>query len=129
MVDWDALRAAALAAATRAYAPYSGFHVGAAGITEDGVVVVGSNVENASYGLTICAEVSLVADLRRLGGARLVAVSAMANGDVVTPCGRCRQVLLEHGGPQCLVDGRPRPRSLAELLPDAFDGTELRRSP
>ena len=126
-VDWQRLRDAAGVAGARAYAPYSGFHVGAAGLTEDEVLVVGSNVENASYGLTICAEVSLVADLRRLGGGRLVAVSAMSDGHVIPPCGRCRQVLIEHGGPECLIDGDDGARSLGELLPDAFDAGDIGR--
>jgi cytidine deaminase len=129
-VDWAALRGAADDVARRAYAPYSGLAVGAAGLCEDGNVVVGCNVENASFGLTLCAECSLVSALVGRAGGRLVAVSVTAgDGKFLAPCGRCRQLLLEHGGPGLLVDGGPGqpPRRLEELLPDAFDGAELRR--
>ena len=120
-IDWDALRAAAADAATTAYAPYSGFHVGAAGLADDGRIVTGCNVENASYGLTLCAECGVVADLARTGGGRLVAVvTVSASGEPCTPCGRCRQLLLEHGGPDCLVDGDGTPRPVSELLPGGF---------
>src|ERR1700710_466265 len=107
MVEWAELRAAAAAAADRAYAPYSGLAVGAAGLSTDGLVVTGCNVENASFGLTICAEVAMVADLRRIGADQLVAVSVSGNGRRLSPCGRCRQVLWEHGGAQCLIDFDP----------------------
>jgi cytidine deaminase len=104
-----------------AYAPYSGFRVGAALLTESGAVVCGANVENASYGLTLCAECGLISQLVATGGGRLVAVSCVdAAGDPLTPCGRCRQLLHEHGGPDCLVDTPVGPRPLAELLPAAF---------
>jgi len=121
-VDWDALRAAADAAAARAYAPYSHFHVGAAGLTDDGRIISGSNVENASYGLTLCAECSLVSQLIASGGGRLVAVVTVAgDGRPVMPCGRCRQLLWEHGGPDLVVDGDGTPRPMRDLLPGAFD--------
>jgi cytidine deaminase len=124
--DWEALRTAARAVAAAAYAPYSGLRVGAAGLTEDGRVVVGANVENASYGLTLCAECGLVAALVAGGRARLLAVAVRTVDDaMLTPCGRCRQVLLEHGGPECLVDGAPGPRTLRDLLPDAFGPADL----
>ena len=117
------LRARARAASEHAYAQYSHLSVGAAALTEDGTVVEGANVENASYGLTLCAECSLVSDLARVGGGRLVAVAIVAHdGEPLAPCGRCRQLLFEHGGAQLVVDGgdsRPS-RTLAELLPDAF---------
>jgi cytidine deaminase len=120
-IDWAGLRAAAREAMTRAYAPYSGYPVGAAGLVDDGRVVTGCNVENASYGLTLCAECGLVSQLVGSGGGRLVAVSCVdGGGNPVLPCGRCRQVLSEHGGPDCLVDTAHGPRRLAELLPDAF---------
>ncbi|HEV3328685.1 MAG TPA: cytidine deaminase [Acidimicrobiales bacterium] len=127
-VDWPALREAADAVATRAHAPYSGLHVGAAGLAEDGQVVASCNVENASYGLTLCAECGLVSALVAGGHGRLVALSVTA-GDArpLAPCGRCRQVLLEHGGAELLVDagsGRT-PVTLGELLPGAFDAVEL----
>ena len=125
-VDWTMLRAEATAAAATAYAPYSGLHVGAAGITEDGVVVTGCNVENVSYGLSLCAECSLVSDLRRQGGGRLVAVATVdGDGNGLAPCGRCRQVLLEHGGPELLVDAGAGPTELRVLLPGAFDQATL----
>jgi len=121
MVDWRGLRAHAAEAALQAYAPYSGLPVGAAGLTADGRIVTGCNVENASFGLTICAEVAMVADLRRIGGEELVAVSVTAgDGEPLSPCGRCRQVLWEHGGADCLIDADPQPLRLDELLPHAF---------
>ncbi|HET9058985.1 MAG TPA: cytidine deaminase [Acidimicrobiales bacterium] len=128
-IDWDELRSAADAAAHLAYAPYSGLRVGAAALCEDGRRVTGCNVENASFGLTLCAECSLVATLVSGGRSRLVALSVTAgDGRPVAPCGRCRQVLLEHGGPNLLLDGGPgeEPMALGDLLPRAFDGAELR---
>jgi cytidine deaminase len=124
-IDWEVLRAAALEAATHAYAPYSHFHVGAAALVDDGRIVRGCNVENASYGLTLCGECTLVGELLLSGGGRLVAVATVGNGSPVMPCGRCRQLLYEHGGPDCLVDGDGTPRSLRELLPGAFDSSAL----
>ena len=125
-VDWGALRAAAVAAATRAYAPYSHFHVGAAGLTDDGRIISGSNIENASYGVTLCAECSLVSSMIGTGGGRLVAVLTVAgDGKPVMPCGRCRQLLWEHGGPDLLVDGDGTPRPLRELLPGAFEEHDM----
>ena len=125
-VDWAALRAAALAAAAHAYAPYSGFHVGAAGRTEDGRIVSGCNVENVSYGLTVCAEVVMAGQLHITGGGRLVAVTVVAgDGNGAMPCGRCRQILVEHGGRECLVDGDGTIRTVGELLPHAFTGHDL----
>jgi len=123
--DWDALRAAALDVARHAYAPYSNFHVGAAGLTDDGRMLTGCNVENASYGLTLCAECGLVSTLLASGGGRLVAVVTVGEGRPVMPCGRCRQLLWEHGGPDCLVDGDGTPRPMRELLPGAFDASDL----
>jgi cytidine deaminase len=126
--DWDGLRRAAIEVAARAHAPYSRLHVGAAGLTEAGTVVVGCNVENASYGLTLCAECGLVSALVASDGGRLVAVSVVAgDGQPLAPCGRCRQVLLEHGGAELLVDGGPgrAPVRLGALLPGAFDGGDL----
>jgi cytidine deaminase len=130
LIDWPALRAAATAAAARAYAPYSRLHVGAAGQAADGRIVTGCNVENASFGLTLCAECGLVSALHATGGGRLTGVSVVAgDGEPLVPCGRCRQLLLEAGGPDLLVDGGPEagaaPRRLAGLLPDAFSGTDL----
>jgi cytidine deaminase len=124
--DWQALRAAAVAVAGRAYAPYSRLRVGAAGLTPDGTVVTGCNVENASYGLTLCAECGLVSALHAAGADRLVAVSVVAgDGAPLVPCGRCRQLLLEAGGPDLLLDADGSPRRLGELLPGAFTGGDL----
>lgn len=125
-IDWDVLRDKARSMIGRAYAPYSRYPVGAAGITAEGRVVAGCNVENVSYGLGICAEVALVAALVNDGGGALRAVSVCdARGAVLMPCGRCRQVLLEHGGRELLVDHPGGPRMLAELLPDAFGPDDL----
>jgi cytidine deaminase len=126
-IDWAGLRVAAAAAAGRAYAPYSRLAVGAAGITGDGTVVTGCNVENASFGLTLCAECGLVSALHAAGQDRLVAVSVVAgDGAPLVPCGRCRQLLLEAGGPGLLLDADGGPRSLGELLPGAFTPDDLR---
>ena len=112
----------------RAYVPYSGFPVGAALLTEDGRVFSGCNVENVSYGLGLCAECSVVCALHSSGGGRLIALSCVDRaGEVLMPCGRCRQVLLEHGGPQMLIDHPMGPRPLGELLPDAFGPQDLAR--
>jgi cytidine deaminase len=120
-IDWNELRSEATEAAGRAYAPYSRLKVGAAALVDDGGIVTGCNVENASYGLTLCAECGLVANLFDSGGGRLVAVTCVdAAGTFLTPCGRCRQVLLEAGGPELLVDSPDGPRRLDSLLPDPF---------
>ena len=125
-IDWEALRAAAVEAAANAHAPFSGLRVGAAGLTADGRIVSGCNVESASYGLTLCAECGLVSSLHRSGGGRLVAVAAAdADGHVLTPCGRCRQLLFENGHPALLVDHLPDPFPIDTLLPDAFDADDL----
>ena len=133
IIDWPALRSAAAAAAERAYAPYSGLRVGAAAQAASGDVVVGCNVENASYGLTLCAECGLVSALHT-SGARgpLVAVAVVAgDGEPLLPCGRCRQLLLEAGGGDLLVDTADGPVELKVLLPAAFTDTDLaaRREP
>jgi cytidine deaminase len=125
-IDWPALRAAAVQAAGRAYAPYSRLRVGAAGLASDGRIVLGCNVENASYGLTLCAECGLVSALHVGGGGTLVAVSVVAaDGDPLVPCGRCRQLLLESGGPGLLVDAEGGPRELGSLLPSAFSAADV----
>jgi cytidine deaminase len=127
-VDWASLRSAADRAATHAHAPYSGLRVGAAGLAEDGEVVTGCNVENASFGLTLCAECGLVSSLVAGGHGRLRAVSVTAgDGQPLAPCGRCRQVLLEHGGGAILIDAGEGhdPVTLAAMLPGAFDAAEL----
>jgi cytidine deaminase len=125
-LNWTALRAAATAVATRAYAPYSGLRVGAAGQGQDGTIVTGCNVENASYGLTLCAECGLVSAQHAAGAGPLVAVSVVAaDGAPLMPCGRCRQLLLEAGGPGLLVDTDAGPRPLADLLPAAFSADDI----
>lgn len=119
--DWAVLRSAARDAASRAHCPYSGLGVGAAALVDDGRVVLGCNVENASYGVTLCAECALVGQLQLTGGGRLAAVACRsAAGELLVPCGRCRQVLHEMGGPELLVDMPRGPRPLSEVLPDAF---------
>jgi cytidine deaminase len=134
-IDWAALRAAATEAAQRAYAPYSRLRVGAAGQTADGRMVTGCNVENASYGLTLCAECGLVSALHATAASAsasdtppaLVAVSVVAgDGQPLVPCGRCRQLLLEAGGPGLLLDTDAGPQELDRLLPGAFAKADLR---
>lgn len=127
-VDWARLRTEAASAAWSAYAPYSRLRVGAAALVDDGRVVTGCNVENASYGLTLCAECGLVGALHAGGGGRLVAVSVVAgDGEPLTPCGRCRQLLFEAGGAGLLVDGGDgaEPVTIGTLLPGAFGPSEL----
>jgi len=125
-IDWDLLHAKATEAMQRAYAPYSRFPVGVAGLVDDGRVVAGCNVENAAYGVALCAECGLVSQLHLSGGGRLVAVSCVnGNGDALMPCGRCRQLLWENGGPGCQVMTSAGVRTMAELLPDAFGGADL----
>ncbi|MEO6712509.1 MAG: cytidine deaminase [Mycobacteriales bacterium] len=125
-VDWTALRSTATEAMSRAYAPYSKFPVGAAALVDDGRVVSGCNVENASYGLGLCAECGVVSSLAATGGGRLVALVCVDGaGDLLAPCGRCRQVLMEFGGRAMLIDRPGGPRSLGDLLPDAFTADDL----
>jgi cytidine deaminase len=124
--DWDELRAAATAAAGHAYAPYSGLLVGAAARCTDGRIVVGCNVENASYGLALCAECTMAGQLRITGGGRFVAVACRSStGQLLMPCGRCRQVLYELGGPDCLVDTPRGILPMTDVLPDAFGPAQL----
>src|ERR1051325_3218860 len=125
-IDWPALREAAVAAMRRAYAPYSNFPVGAAALVDDGRVVTGGNVENASYGLGLCAECGLVSTLHATGGGRLVAMACVdINGAPLMPCGRCRQLLWEQGGPDRLIDAAPAAIPMRDLLPYAFDAGDL----
>lgn len=125
-IDWQSLRSIAAEAAAAAYCPYSRFPVGAAGLVDDGRIVSGCNVENASYGLTLCAECGLVSDLHLTGGGRLVAVAVVdPDGTAITPCGRCRQLLHEAGGADLLVDGPDGPQPLGDLLPGAFGPDDL----
>ena len=125
-IDWAKLRRAALEAMGNAYAPYSQFPVGAAAEVDDGRVVVGCNVENASYGLGLCAECGLVSALHASGGGRLVALACVDfRGEVLMPCGRCRQLLWEHGGPDLLVDTADVPVPMIDILPRAFSREDL----
>jgi cytidine deaminase len=125
-IDWAGLRRAATDAMRHAYAPYSNFRVGAAGIVDDGRVVVGCNVENASYGVGLCAECGLVSQLHSSGGGRLVAVVCVdGSGAPLMPCGRCRQLLWENGGPTMLLETSGGLRSMDDLLPDAFGPDDL----
>lgn len=125
-VDWDALRAAAGEAAGEAYAPYSGLNVGAAALTDRGEIVTGCNVENASYGLTLCAECVLVGNLHLSGGESILALACVSGeGETLMPCGRCRQLLLEAGGPDLLIDGLDGPVTIGDLLPRAFTALDL----
>lgn len=125
-VDWLALRAAAVEVMQRAYAPYSRFKVGAAGLVEDGRVVAGCNVENAAYGVGLCAECGMVSALHATGGGRLVAVVCVdGHGAALMPCGRCRQLLWENGGPELLLETVSGVRPMSEVLPDAFGPDDL----
>ncbi len=125
-VDWDGLRAAAIAAMAHAYAPYSHYPVGAAALVEDGRTVTGCNVENASYGLGLCAECTMAGQLRLTGGGRFVAVACRSgSGELLMPCGRCRQVLYEFGGPDCLLDTPRGILPLSDVLPDAVGPDDL----
>ncbi|MFY9262093.1 MAG: cytidine deaminase [Actinomycetaceae bacterium] len=129
-IDWEELRSAAIAAKKNAYAPYSGYPVGAAALVDDGRIVSGCNVENASYGLGTCAENGVVADLYRTGGGRLRAIYCVnGSGEPVVPCGRCRQILYEHGGAGLLVAIPEQIMTLGQLLPHAFGPAHLREVP
>ncbi len=126
-IDWESLRSAAGAAARNAHAPYSRFPVGAAAVTSDGRLLVACNVENASYGLTLCAECGIVSALHAGGGGRLAAIVAVGgHGQLLAPCGRCRQLLLEHGGSGCRVLLEGGDVTVAELLPHGFGDADLR---
>lgn len=122
MIDWHALRAAAHQMTRLAYAPYSNYSVGAAGIADDGRMVRGCNVENASYGLSLCAECGLISELLATGGGRLIAFCCTdASGEVIMPCGRCRQLLWEHGGSDLQVLTPAGVQNMTQVLPQAFD--------
>jgi cytidine deaminase len=124
--DWDALKAAAEEAVTHAYAPYSHFLVGAAATVDDGRVVTGCNVENAAYGVALCAECGLVSQLHITGGGRLTHfVCVNGDGAVIMPCGRCRQLLYENGGPELLLWTVSGIKTMDEVLPDAFGPDDL----
>lgn len=125
-INWDELRAAANAAMKKAYVPYSKFPVGAAALTEDGRVVSGCNIENASYGITLCAECSMVSDLFMGGGGRLVAFTCVdSHGNILMPCGRCRQLLFEHSTPQMVLETVSGLKTIDQVIPDAFGPRDL----
>ncbi len=127
-VDWEALRAAAREALAHSYSPYSNYPVGAAALVDDGRVVAGANIENASYGVTLCAECTLVSQLRMSGGGRLVAFACVDGaGECLMPCGRCRQLLYEFGGDELLVDTPRGVQPMSEVLPQAFGPQHLAR--
>lgn len=120
-IDWAALKTRATALMEQAYAPYSHYRVGVAGLVDDGRVVGGCNVENAGLGVTLCAECGMVSELIATGGGRLVAVSCVnGNGETIMPCGRCRQLIWEHGGGACLLDTPQGVLTMEQVLPQAF---------
>lgn len=125
-IDWEQLRVAAIEAMNRAYVPYSNFPVGAAALTDDGRVVAGCNIENASYGVTLCAECSLVSELFRTGAGKLVAFYCVdKHNNVLMPCGRCRQLLYEHSAEGMLLQTVSGIKTIDEVLPDAFGPRDL----
>ena len=125
-INWDALRTAANEAMNKAYAPYSNFPVGAAALVDDGRIVSGCNVENASYGVGLCAECALVSALAMSGGGKLVAFTCVdGNGAVLMPCGRCRQLLFEHSAPGMVLETVSGMKTIDQVLPDAFGPREL----
>ncbi len=127
-IDWKKLTAEANSAMQRAYAPYSNFPVGAAALTDDGRIISGANVENASYGLGLCAECSLVSELFRTGGGKLVAFACVdGQGQPLMPCGRCRQLLFEHAADGMLLQTISGIKTIYEVLPDAFGPKDLEK--
>ncbi len=127
-IDWDGLTQAATEVMGRAYAPYSNFQVGVAGLVDDGRVVVGCNVENAAYGVALCAECGMVSSLHATGGGRLIAVVCVdKRGNLLMPCGRCRQLLWENGGPECRLATVSGVKAMSDVLPDAFGPADLDR--
>ncbi len=125
-IDWDLLRAVANDSTSKAYVPYSKFPVGVAALVDDGRVISGANVENASYGLSLCAECSLVSSLYMTGGGRLVAFTCVdGHGNILMPCGRCRQLLYEHSAPGMLLETVSGIKTIDEVIPDAFGPRQL----
>ena len=126
MIDWDLLRGEAIAAMKKSYSPYSKFPVGVAGLVSDGRIVSGCNVENASYGLTLCAECSMISNLTMTGGVSIVAVVCVdKNGELLSPCGRCRQLLFEHGGKELELLTPEGPQPMSVILPWGFGPDDL----
>ena len=127
-INWELLKEQATAAMKQAYAPYSKFPVGVAALVDDGRIVTGCNVENASYGLTLCAECGLVSSLINSGGGRLIAFTCVdISGNLLMPCGRCRQLLQEHGGSKLQLATDDGIKTLADLLPWAFGPEEMEK--
>jgi cytidine deaminase len=125
-INWDKLKTEAIEAMRKAYVPYSNFPVGAAALTDDGRIVSGCNIENASYGVTLCAECSLVSDLFRTGPGKLVAFYCVdKHENVLMPCGRCRQLLYEHSAPGMILETVSGKKTIEEVLPDAFGPRDL----
>ena len=125
-INWAELKAAAISALDNSYAPYSKFPVGAAALTDTGKIITGANIENASYGLGLCAECSLVSELFRVGGGKLVAFACVdKHGNELMPCGRCRQLLYEHHAPGMLLSTVSGIKTIQEVLPDAFGPEDL----
>jgi len=125
-IDWDRLTKAAREVMSKAYAPYSRFKVGVAGLVDDGRIVVGCNVENASYGVGLCAECGMVSSLQATGGGKLIAVACVdQHGAPLMPCGRCRQLLWEHGLPTTLLRTPEGVLPMSEILPQAFGPQDL----
>ena len=126
-INWENLRIKAKEVANRAYAPYSNFPVGAAGLTDSGEIVTGCNVENASIGLTLCAECGMISALHKMNAWKLIAaVASNPEGEALAPCGRCRQLLIEAGGKELIVDGPGGPKSIVDLLVDPFTVDDLK---
>ena len=125
-INWDELKTAAIAAMKNAYAPYSHFPVGAAALVDDGRIVSGCNVENASYGIGLCAECGLVSNLSMTGGGKLIAFYCVDGAEnVLMPCGRCRQLLFEHSAPGMILQTVSGLKTIEEVLPDAFGPRDL----
>ena len=126
-INWENLRIKAKEVANRAYAPYSNFPVGAAGLTDSGEIVTGCNVENASIGLNLCADCCMISDLHKRNAGKLIAaVASNPEGEALAPCGRCRQLLIEAGGKELIVDGPGGPKSIVDLLVDPFTVDDLK---
>jgi cytidine deaminase len=125
-INWEQLRLKALEAAKNSYSPYSNYAVGAAAMVDDGRLISGANVENASYGLTLCAECSMIGELFATGGGKLVAFSCVdAEGLVIMPCGRCRQLLSEHAAAGMMLETVSGIKTIEEVIPDAFGPRDL----
>ncbi len=128
MIEWKSLQDEAINASKKAYAPYSNFPVGAAGLVGDGRIVSGCNIENASYGLTLCAECSMISNLLMSGGGKLIAVVCVdGKGELLSPCGRCRQLLFEHGGNELQLLTPSGPQDMSVILPWGFGSDDLEK--